>query len=300
MLVAATAWLAPAHAQQLPKEELLFLTSSWKGERFEDGRPKVEDQWVERAKSIGLADAWTILKNAGYLNQFVGEWKLLRDDVPIVGRAVTATYIPRRPDVEQHILDRGHAAGRQGNSNTWPIEKLVKGDVYVADGFGKIAGGTLIGQTLGSAIYNKSGNGVVFDASVRDLEGLLAIDGFNAFVRDFHPSFLEESMLIGLNSPTRIGRAIVLPGDLVMAQREGVLFIPAHLVEHVVIRGEFILLRDRFGFEVIKSGKYSSGQIDNQWTAEIKAAFLKWLEKDPSALKMTAQQLEKLMEDRTW
>ncbi|KGE15132.1 demethylmenaquinone methyltransferase [Sphingobacterium deserti] len=287
-------------AQTLPKVELTFLTSSWTGDRFEDGRPKIADDWINRARAIGLDDAWTILKNKGYNNQFVGGWKPLHTDKPIVGRAVTATFMPSRPDVDQHILTRGHANGRQGNSNTWPIEVLSIGDVYVADGFGKIAGGTLIGQTLGNAIYNKTGNGVVFDASVRDLEGLMEIKGFNAFVRDYHPSYLEESTLMGLNGPARIGEAIVLPGDMVLAQREGVLFIPAHLVEHVVTRAEFILLRDKFGFEMIKKGTYNSGQIDNQWSAEIKSSFLKWLQENPTDVKLTEKQLDEIMQDRTW
>ncbi|TDS09767.1 RraA family protein [Sphingobacterium paludis] len=287
-------------AQVLPKAELTFLTSSWTGDRFEDGRPKIADDWINRARAIGLDDAWTILKNKGYNNQFVGGWKPLHADHPIVGRAVTATFMPSRPDVDQHIVTRGHENGRQGNSNTWPIEVLTKGDVYVADGFGKIAGGTLIGQTLGNAIFNKTGNGVVFDASVRDLEGLMEIKGFNAFVRDYHPSYLEESTLMGLNGPTRIGGAIVLPGDLVLAQREGVLFIPAHLVEHVVTRAEFILLRDKFGFEMIKNGKYNTGQIDNQWTTEIKSSFLKWLHENPADVKLTEKQLDEIMKDRTW
>ncbi len=289
-----------ALAQSIPKEELIYLTKSWSGERFEDGRPKIADTWIARAREIGLDDAWTILRNAGYHNQFVSGWKQVHDHVPVVGRALTATFMPSRPDVDEHILKRGHASGRTGNTNTWPIEMLHKGDVYVADGFGKIAGGTLIGQTLGNAIFNKTGNGVVFDASVRDLEGLSEIDGFNAFVRDFHPSFLEESTLMGVNTPTRIGQAIVLPGDLVMAQREGVLFIPAHLVEDVVVKAEFIILRDKFGFDMIKSNTYTSGQIDNQWTSEIKTAFLKWLDQHPSELKMTQGELDRIMQDRTW
>ena len=59
------------------------------------------------------------------------------------------------------------------------------------------------------------------------------IKGFNAYVRDFHPSFLEEMVLMGLNTPVRIGNVMVLPGDLVIARREGVLFVRAHMAEEV-------------------------------------------------------------------
>lgn len=289
-----------ANAQTISRDELIFLTSQWKGERFADGRPKIPDDLLVRAKNIGIDDAWTVLKNLGYTNQFEGGWKMVNDSIPVIGRAVTAMYLPSRPDVEINIKERGLKEGRKGNTNSWPIDVLTKGDVYVADGFGKIAGGTLIGSTLGNSIYSKSGNGVVFNGSARDLEGLSKIKGFNAFVRDFHPSFLENMVLMGLNTPIRIGHAIVLPGDLVIADREGVLFIPAQLAEQVISTSEFVTLKDKFGFEMVKTNQYSTGQIDSQWTDEIKTAFLKWLGQHPELGKMSKADLDKVMSKRTW
>jgi regulator of RNase E activity RraA len=286
--------------QTIPKDELIFLTSQWKGDRFADGRPKVADDLLIRAKNIGIDDAWTVLKNLGYTNQFEGGWKTVNDSIKVVGRVVTAMYLPSRPDVEKEIKERGVAQGRKGNTNSWPIDVLTKGDVYVADGFGKIAGGTLIGSTLGNSIYSKSGNGVIFNGSARDLEGLSEIKGFNAFVRDFHPSFLENMVLMGLNTPIRIGQAIVLPGDLVIADREGVLFIPAHLADQVISTAEFVTLKDKFGFEMVKTNQYSTGQIDSQWTDQIKTDFLNWLKKHPELGKMTRADLDKVMSQRTW
>src|SRR6185437_7786465 len=232
-------------AQTISKDELIFLTSEWKGERFSDGRPKIPDDLLARAHNIGIDDAWTVLKNLGYTNQFEGGWKMVNDSIPVIGRAVTAMFLPSRPDVETNIKERGLKEGRKGNTNSWPIDVLTKGDVYVADGFGKIDGGTLIGSTLGNSIYSKSGNGVVFNASARDLQGLSEIKGFNAFVRDFNPSFLEGEVLMGLNTPIRIGKAIVMPGDLVIANKEGVLFVPAQLAELVISTAEFVTLKDK-------------------------------------------------------
>jgi regulator of RNase E activity RraA len=286
-------------AQTISKEELIFLTSAWKGERFADGRPKVSDDLIARAKNIGIDDAWTVLKNLGYTNQFELGWKTVNDEV-ITGRAVTAMFMPTRPDVEKNIKERGLKQGHAGNTNSWPIDVLTKGDVYVADGFGKIAGGTLMGSTLGNSIFNKTGNGVVFNASARDVEGLSEIKGFNAYVRDFHPSFLEGEVLTGLNTPIRIGNAIVLPGDLVIAKREGVLFVPAQLAEQVVATAEFVTLKDKFGFEMLKSGRYKTGQIDSQWTDEIKQAFYKWVDQHPNDVKMSKTQIDKIMNNRTW
>ncbi len=295
----STCFTSIATAQTIPTEELVFLTPEWKGERFADGRPRLPEDLLGRAKKIGIDDAWTVLKNLGYTNQFEQGWKTVNDE-PFAGRALTALYMPSRPDIEKGIKDRGAKQGRIGNTNAWPIEALAKGDVYVADGFGKVAGGTLMGSTLGTSIFNKTGTGVVFNAAARDLQGLAEIKGFNAFVRDFHPSFLENVVLMGLNTPVRIGNATVMPGDLVIAQKEGVLFVPAHLADEVVRTAEFVIMKDEFGFEMIKAGKYTSGQIDNQWEDNLKEDFLKWLGKNPFKGKLTRTQLDEFMKRRTW
>jgi regulator of RNase E activity RraA len=286
-------------AQTISKEELIFLTSVWKGERFADGRPKISDDVLARAKHIMIDDAWTVLRNEGYLNQFEGGWKTV-NNILMTGRAVTAMYLPSRPDVEKNIKERGARQGRKGNTNSWPIDVLTNGDLYVADAFGKIGGGPIMGATLANSIYSKSGNGVVFDGAARDLQEISNLKGFNGFVRDFHPSFTEEMVLMGLNTPIRIGKAIVLPGDLVIATIEGVLFVPAHLAEQVVGTAEFVIRKDQFGFEMVRTGKFSTGEIDSQWTDEIKTEFLKWLEKHPELGKMSREELDKMMSKRTW
>src|SRR6186997_253391 len=188
LLISCTSFPFSSFAQTISKEELVFLTSEWKGERFADGRPKIPDDLLRRAKYIMIDDAWTVLKNEGYLNQFEGNWKTV-NDTPMTGRALTAMYMPSRPDVEKNIKERGAKQGRQGNTNSWPIDILTKGDLYVADAFGKISGGSIMGATLANSIYAKSGNGVVFNGAARDLLEIKNIKGFNAYVRDFHPSF---------------------------------------------------------------------------------------------------------------
>ena len=287
--------------QTVPSKDLmLFYTSEWKGERFPDGRPKVPDNLLQRLKNISIEEVWGTLRNEGYNNQFEGNWTILHADQPFVGRALTALYSPSRPDVNKVIVDFGHKEGRVGSPNSWPIDMLTAGDVYVADGYGKIVDGTLIGDNLGNSIYAKSKTGVVFDASVRDPEGLEAIDGFNAFVRGYDPSFLKESMLTGINVPIRIGRAVVLPGDAVLAKNEGVIFIPPHLLEKVVINAEFIGLRDKFGHQRLIEGKYTPGQIDSAWSDEIKEDFLKWIDAHPDLLPMSRKELDEYMKNRTW
>jgi regulator of RNase E activity RraA len=299
LLTLALSNTASLTAQTISREELVFLTSEWKGERFADGRPKIADNLLQRAKIIGIDDAWTVLQNLGYKNQFEGGWKTV-NDLTITGRAFTAMYMPTRPDVEKNIKTRGEKQGRTGNTNSWPIDKLSKGDLYVADSYGKISDGPIMGSTLGTSIFSKSGNGTIINGAARDLYGLLDIKGFNAFVRDWHPSFVTEMVLMGLNTPIRIGNAMVMPGDLVIGNKEGVLFIPAHLAEQVVATAEFVMVKDKFGFEMVKSQKYTTGQIDSQWPDVIKEDFLKWLGQHPDEPKITRAQLDELMKNRTW
>jgi regulator of RNase E activity RraA len=282
------------------EDELVYYTQEWTGERFEDGRPKVSDDILERMKKISIEEAWGVLRSKGYHNQFDDNWEILDESEPIVGRALTAYYMPKRPEIMDRLTEDGHKQGRIGAMNSWPIDALKKGDVYVADCFGKVKDGTLIGDNLGNAIYANSGNGVIFDAGSRDLEGLSEIEGFNAFVRGWDPSYLTEVMLMGINIPIRIGEATVFPGDVVLAKKTGVLFIPAHLAEEVVQRAEFIMLRDIFGHKMLKQGIYTPGEIDGRWTEEIKAAFLNWVKENPEGLPMTKEALDEYLKDRTW
>lgn len=289
-------------AQQIvmPKDQLITLTAKWTGERFPDGRPKVSDSLVKRLANISLEDTWQYLMNQGYNNQFESGWKNIHPENVLVGRVVTAQFMPSRPDVDSIIKAKGKAEGRIGATNSWPIDLLKMGDVYVADGFSKVINGTLIGDNLGNAIYAKTKTGVVFDAGVRDLQGLEAIDGFSGYVRGFDPSFLKDVTMTGINYPIRIGRAIALPGDLVLGKKEGVVFIPAHLAEKTIVYCEFIALKDEFGHTRLKSGTYTPGQIDASWTEAIRNDFLQWLKDNPSKVPMTRKQLDDFMKERTW
>jgi len=289
-------------AQQVAwsKEQILAFTSQWKGERFPDGRPKVSDSLIKRLANISMEEAWGVLKSEGFNNQFEANWQIIHPEKPLTGRVVTAQYMPLRPDMDGPIKTKGKAEGRVGASNSWPIDVLQNGDVYVADGFSKIVDGTLIGDNLGNSIYAKSHTGVVFDAGVRDLEGLEEIDGFVGFVRGVDPSYLKEVMMTCINCPIRIGRATVLPGDLVLGKKEGVIFIPAYLAEKTIITSEFIALKDDFGHQRLREKKYTPGQIDQAWTDEIKKDFLKWIDENPSKLPMPKKDLENFLKDRNW
>jgi 4-hydroxy-4-methyl-2-oxoglutarate aldolase len=278
------------------------LTSEWKGDRFPDGRPKVPDAILKRLKNISIEEAWGVLRNKGYMNQYEGDWIIIHPDSTMTGRVVTAQYMPLRPDLEKLVREIGKNEGRsqQGGTNSWPIDILSNGDVYVADSYGKIADGTLIGDNLGNSIYARSQRGVIFYGSVRDQEGLNEIKGFNGWIKGSDPSFISQMMLTAINVPVRIGRATVLPGDIVLAKKYGVIFIPAHLVEELVLTSEVTALRDEFGHQRLREKKYLPGQIDSNWSEEIKNDFLNWLNNYPGKLPMSKKELDDYLKERNF
>ena len=294
--------------QQISKEEMLFLTPLWKGERFADGRPKASDALLQRLKSVTLEEAWAVLKNENFKHNYEDGWQTINPDSVLVGRALTATFMPGRPDIQRVIDDRGHTKdGRIKSQNSWPIDMLVKGDVYVVDQFGAHEDGPTIGDNLGNSIYAKTGNGIVYNGAVRDINGLKELGRFTSFFRTYHPSHHLNNpdgelntTLVGINTPTRIGKATVLPGDVVLGRDGGVIFIPPHLLEKVVKTSEIVRLRDMFGHQRLREQKYTPGQIDNRWSEEIEKDFSKWLNDKIDKLPVPKAQIQEFLKGRTW
>lgn len=307
-VLAVTALAVPLQeiiAQQISKEELVFLTPEWDGERFPDGRPRVPDDILERMKHVTLEEAWAVLRGQGYEFQYEGDWQVIDPDAVLVGRAVTATFMPGRPDIHKRYDERGRAQGRSGSQNSWPVDMLQPGDVYVADQFGAHVDGPTVGDNVGSAIYAKSGNGFVYNGAVRDLNGLKQIEGLAVFFRSYHPSHHNppgrlNTTLVGINTPTRIGAATVMPGDVVLGRDGGVIFIPPHLAERVVKTSEIVRLRDMFGQQRIREGVYTSAQIDTRWSQEIERDFSQWLEDHIDELPVPKEQIQELLRERTF
>ncbi len=304
LLLLLASFFLHANAQQISKEELIFLTPEWKGERFPDGRPKVPDNLLKRMKLVSVEEAWAVMKNEGYLYQIAEGWQQINPDSVLVGRAVTATFMPGRPDVWKAIDDRGKKQGKRGQ-NSWPVDLLVKGDVYVADQFGAHKNGPTIGDNVGNAIYAKSGNGIVYDGAIRDIEGLKEIGGFTSYYTSYDPSHHNppgdlNTMIVGINQPTRIRTVTVMPGDVVLGKNGVVVFIPPHLVEKVVKTSEIVRLRDMFGHQRLREGKYTAGQIDARWSDEIEKDFSKWLNDHINELPVPKEQIQEYLKERTW
>jgi 4-hydroxy-4-methyl-2-oxoglutarate aldolase len=268
-------------------EDIKALTPEWTGERTPDGRPKVSDDLLERLKKLSMEEVWGFLSGKGYENQFENfastyenGWQIIHPEQVMTGRVVTAQFMPLRKDFDAYI----QTIGKKENlttpvTNYAPINALTDGDVYVADSYGKMVDGTLIGDNLGNATYKNGKRGIIFNGSVRDVEGLSEIKGFNGWIRGADPSAIKQMMLATVNAPIRIGRVTVLPGDVVLAKKHGVTFIPPHLVAECVISGEYTALRDEFNFFCIKTQKfkYDNEKFVDVTPEDFDKAFVEWI-----------------------
>ena len=275
-------------------EHVKTLTSQWKGERFPDGRPKVSDLVIERLQNCTLEQVWGYMGGKGFRNQVEKNWYMLNPGETMVGRVVTAQFMPSRPDLDTLVKAQGKAEGRnpRGGNNIWPIDVLTKGDIYVADGFGKVKDGTLIGSSLGSAIYGRTGKGVIFNGSIRDNEELKNIKGFNVWAKGFDPSYIKDMTPTSINAPVRIGEVTVFPGDIVFANEYGVAFIPAYIVEGLVTASELTTIHDEFERVLLQEGKYPSGDIHGTWNDKIKNEYKAWFAKYPKKTTVTMKDIE--------
>jgi 4-hydroxy-4-methyl-2-oxoglutarate aldolase len=293
----ACVMLAPSasRAQIKPnREQILFYTPDWKGDRFADGRPKLPDDLLTRALDVSIEDVWDYLRAQGYVNQFEAGFQALHPDKPFAGRALTAQFIPRRPDMAAAVAAEGKAEGRVSGTNSWVINELKMGDTMVVDGYGKIVEGTIIGSNLGSGIAAHTHSGFVFDAGIRDAEENREIENLNGLYRGYDPSAWAQMQLMGINVPVRIGRATVLPGDLVLAKRDGVIFIPAILAAAAIAKAEFTNLQDAFNFELNRQGK-NGAEFEGGWSAQKFAALAKWVDEHPEKLKMSKNEFADLL-----
>jgi len=260
-----------------PPDLLRELTRLWEGERFADGRPRVSDDLVERMRPVTTEEAWGTMRRNGYELQFEGGWINTHPDRILVGRAVTAAFVPKRADLHDLIEETGQAEGRVGGQNSWVIDTLEPGDVLVVDMFGKINQGTFVGDNLGTSVRTRTRAGAVLNCGIRDFQGISKLDDVAIFCRGLHPSAIRDVTLVGINIPIRIGEVTVLPGDVVLGTPTGVCFVPPHLAQAVVERSEDVRVRDQFGHLRLGQGRYTPGEIDRAWSEAIEADFKEWL-----------------------
>jgi 4-hydroxy-4-methyl-2-oxoglutarate aldolase len=265
--VCLLALLAPTCAQAqlftLTREQLIEFTAQNPFDRFPDGRPKVPDALIERARGMSAEEAWAILAQPkqGYRNQYEDGFQVLHPGKKLVGRAFTVQFMPVRPDIDSDLNSQAKARGVERLNNQFAIDMLQPGDVLVVDLFGKADGGTIVGDNLFYYIMKTTvTGGLVVDGSIRDLEGISAME-MPAYFRHAHPSAIANVMLTGINIPVRIGNVTVMPGDLVLGDPEGVYFIPPQMVAQIVDNADVIHIHDEWTRKKFDEGKYKSSEI---------------------------------------
>ena len=281
------------------RDDVIQLTPLWKGERLPDGRPFVPDSVLDRIRKITLEEAWGYLWSHDYQFQFQGDFRQTQPGLTLVGRAVTTSFVPLRPDLHETTLNYGHEQeGRKGYYNQWVIDTLREDDVVVVDLFDKIWKGTYVGGNLSTAIANRTKRGgAVIWGGIRDMEQIVKIPGLQVMHRGCDPTGIGEVVLTGFNGPCRIGKATCLPGDVVLGTISGVIFIPAHLAEDVVTTAEKSHIRDVFGFTRLRDGTYTTAQIDTGWTLPMMEDFVQWFHSAPQAAEFQYLTWDKELED---
>ena len=241
------------------------------------GGPKVPDDLLNRLRSLTIEQAWGVLRRNGYNFQFEGGWFRTHPDKVLVGRAVTTMFVPKRPDLHDVIAAIGEKEGRIGGQNSWVIDTLEPNDVMVVDMFGKVREGTFVGDNLATSLQTRTQAGAIIEGGIRDFHGIAQLTDVAIFCRGLDPTAILDTTLLSLNMPIRINQTTVMPGDVVLGMPTGVIFIPPHLVQEVVERGEDVRTRDRFGKLRLQQGTYTPGEIDRKWSDEIEADFQEWL-----------------------
>lgn len=259
----AAGLMAPLDGQvfRLTRDQMIRYTAKNPYDRFEDGRPKVPDKLLERVKGLSLEEAWGILMSKGYRHQFAGwDFEILHPNQKLVGRAVTAQYLPLRPDLSEVLEADAKAEGRPRGANQKVIDLLQLNDVPVIDLMGAVPGHNFGGDNLQAAVYGRTHTGAVIDGTIRDVEGISELPT-QIFFRKAHPAAVSEVMVVGINIPVKVGEAVVIPGDVVLGNREGVIFIPPHLVKEIVDAADLTHIHDEWTKEKFLTGKYKASEL---------------------------------------
>ncbi|MBV9340559.1 MAG: dimethylmenaquinone methyltransferase [Acidobacteria bacterium] len=256
--------LAPAVQAQLLSfnhQELADYTVQNPFDRLPDGRPRVPDPLIERARELSSEEVWAVLEQKGFHNQYADGFQVLHPGKTMVGRAFTVQFMPLRGDVEEVAKGKARARGIARLTNQTAIDMLAPGDVLVVDLFGKKVNGTIVGDNLFYYVKQATnGAGLVVDGSIRDLDGISEID-MPAYFRSTDPTPIANVMLAGINIPIRIGGVTVMPGDLVVGDREGVYFVPPQFVEEVLDRADETHIHDEWTKKKFAEGRYKSSEI---------------------------------------
>lgn len=178
-------------------------------------------------QAVSTATLTAQLLRRGVRTTFLRGVRPLRPDLRMVGRAVTLRYVPARDDV-----GTGTTFDNRTNVQRIAVESVGPGDVLVIDARGD-TGAAALGNILATRILRLGAAGIVTDGAFRDTPGFAQIDlptyaaGANAALSStiHHP--------VDMNVPIACAGVLVMPGDILVGDAEGVVVIPASMAEEV-------------------------------------------------------------------
>ena len=218
-------------------------------------RTRVTDQQLEQLADYQLENLWGSMgeyQNTNYIRGF----RTTQPGKRLVGRALTMRFLPSRPDLDKAARTLADESNRDRRFYIRAGEEARKNDVIVVD-LGGVDGANFFGDITALGIAMRDAAGVLIDGGTRDLAELRGTEfaNFPVFARFFD---IQPARWLGTdwNVPIRIGSATVVPGDIVVADEGGVLFIPPQLVAQVLERSQQRRSRENFERGVVRSKKY--------------------------------------------
>lgn len=183
---------------------------------------------VERSlRSVSTATLTTQLLKRGIRTTFLAGVKPLRPDLRMVGHALTLRYVPARDDV-----GTGASFDNRSNVQRIAVESIGPGDVLVIDARGE-SRAAVLGNILATRILRRGGAGIVTDGAFRDSPAFEQLD-LPTYAAGAHAglsSTIHHPVDLGL--PIGCGGALVMPGDIMVGDAEGVVVIPAAMVHSI-------------------------------------------------------------------
>jgi 4-hydroxy-4-methyl-2-oxoglutarate aldolase len=246
-------------------------------------RTAVTDAQLERLRELPLEAVWGALQNRKHIRSFEGGFQLTVPNPKLVGRAVTMRYLPVRPDLMEAVQTLAKEGDWDYQYNVRAGEDLKPGDVVVVELGGMVDRATFLGDVTGLGMKVAGALGVIVDGGIRDLSEFMPMKDLPIFYRGAHASAMADQVGVEWNGPIRLGGITVLPGDIIVADAEGVLAVPPQLVADVIKDAENTVYTENFKREMMRSRKYRARDIYPRLSPELEKVFEEWKKTHPLA-----------------
>jgi len=225
-------------------------------EQHRPSESQSSEKYGERAlalrESLSTIDVGTIiyvLQRAGYFHCFMPITPVTPGATRFVGFARTLRTEPARED----MLAQRRGAPKSEDPHRIAIDELGSGEVLVVAARGNLDAG-VAGDLLVQRIGVLGGAGLVTDGCVRDLSAIRDV-GLPVFANGAHAATFPTSHLaVDVNVPVGCGGVLVVPGDLLVGDDEGIAVVPAALIDSIVEESLEQERVDSFTLAKIKEG----------------------------------------------